>query len=439
MEQKNSEILEYIRENHVKFIRLGFSDPFGTQKKLSVMPDELAYAVENGIPFDTAAIRGLGDETGSDMFLHPDMDTFTMIPWRTEPGKVGMCYCDIRSADRTPFTRDSRYILRNVIRQGEDMGFTAKIGTECEFYLFKLGENGEPMADPVDRGSYLDVSPMDKGEFIRRDICLMLEEMGIKPESSYHEQGPGQNKINFQFSDPLRSADNFMTFKVVVKAVCSSSKIFASFMPKPISYTNPNSLVVNLSLYQNQENLFRNIIEGQPSPATGFLAGVMQRLPEITLFLNPIANSYERFGKTELLRYVSWSRRSRCHTMRIPSDRGEKTCLELHSPDPSLNPYLAFALLLASGFEGIEKGLESPASVEWKSSPFDRSLAKKCTTIPENMESAIRMAENSDLVRRVLGDSVVENYVAIKREEADAYTAAVDKDRFYRERYLGIV
>ena len=317
-----NEVLEFINENDIKFIRLGFCDLFGFQKNISIMPDELPSAFENGITFDAHAIKGFCDVTKSDLLLFPDPATLAVLPWRSGPGRVARFYCYIKNQDGSAYPHDSRYLLKRVIDRCQNMGYVCKVGTECEFYLFKTDENGEPTDITLDRGGYLDISPLDKGENIRREICLCLEEMGIKPESSHHEQGPGQNEIDFRFSDALNSADNLLTFKSVVKAIATRNGLFASFMPKPILKAAGSGLHINLSLTQNGLNIFKNV-QGQHSKvAESFIAGILSRIPEITLFLNPIANSYERFGEFEAPRYVSWSHQNRSQLIRIPAASG---------------------------------------------------------------------------------------------------------------------
>ena len=344
-----SEVLGFVKENDVKFIRLSFCDLFGMHKNISVIADELQSAFESGISFDAHAIRGFRDVTRSDLLLFPDPATLTVLPWRPGTGRVARFYCDIKNPDGSAFYHDGRGLLKQMIQRCAEMGYVCKIGAECEFYLFKTDDNGEPTDVTLDTGGYLDISPLDKAEDIRREICLTLEEMGIRPETSHHEQGPGQNEVDFQFSDALSCADNFQTFKSVVKAIAARNGLFASFMPKPVAGAAGSGLHVNLSLVQDGRNIFTNADEGHCGIAESFIAGILSRTPEITLFLNPLANSYERFGEFEAPKYVSWSHQNRSQLIRIPAASGEKVRMELRSPDPSLNPYLAFALILAAG------------------------------------------------------------------------------------------
>ena len=285
----------------------------------------------------------------------------------------------------------------------------------------------------------MDISPVDKGENIRREICLCLKEMGIQPEASHHEQGPGQNEIDFKFSDALTCADNMMTFKSVVKAIAARNGLFASFMPKPIPRAPGNGMHINLSLSRNGFNVFRSL-PGEPSGVSeSFIAGILSRIPEITLFLNPIANSYERFGEFDAPKYVSWSHQNRSQLVRIPAAFGERVRMELRSPDPSTNPYLCFALILAAGLEGIEKALPLSPALDLDLFAIDGEAVKSLTRLPDNMEGAIRLAKGSAFVEGVLGEGLVKKYLTIKEEEAAAANAAEDKAKFYKERYFSFV
>lgn len=440
MNSTASEVLEFVKENDVKFIRLGFCDPFGFQKNISIMADELASAFKNGVSFDAHAIRGFRDVTRSDLLLFPDPATLTVLPWRPGSGRVARFYCDIKNPDGSAFSHDGRYILKRVVERCERMGYVCKIGAECEFYLFKTDDNGEPAYTTLDHGGYLDISPLDKGEDIRREICLTLEEMGIKPETSHHEQGPGQNEIDFKFSDALTVADNLLTFKSVVKAVATRGGLFASFMPKPIPDAAGSGLHVNLSLAQNGMNIFKDAAKGEHSHiAESFIAGILAKAPEITLFLNPLANSYERFGAYEAPKYVSWSHQNRSQLVRIPAAIGEKVRMELRSPDPSISPYIAFALIIAAGLDGIENALPLPAAVDVDLYTAEEDVTKSLTLLPDSLDKAICLARNSELVKSVVGEEMLQKYIAIKEAESAAFAAASDKVEFYRERYFSVV
>lgn len=433
------EVLQFVEENDVKFIRLAFCDPFGTQKNIAIMPDELPGAFEYGVSIDAVAIKAFRDVTQSDLLLYPDPATLTVLPWRPGPGRVVRFFCDIKNPDGSVFAHDSRYLLKDVIRQYEELGYVCKIGAECEFYLFKTDENGEPTQVTLDRGGYLDIAPLDKGENIRREMALCLEEMGIHVESSHHEQGPGQNEIDFKFSDALSTADNLLTFKSVVKAIAARNGLFASFMPKPLLSEPGSGLHVNLSISQNGYNIFKNSTQGHSDIAESFIAGILAKTPEITMFLNPLCNSYERLGRFEAPKYVSWSYQNRSQLVRIPAAMGERVRMELRSPDPSINPYLAFALIMGAGLEGIKSNMELPKSVDANLYTADESITGTLTRLPDSLEKAIELASDSSLVKSVIGEELLSRVITIKKEEADAFKAASDKSTFYRERYFNIV
>ena len=301
MNYTESEVLEFVKENDIRFIWLNFCDLFGAQKRISIMADELESAFKSGISFDAHAVRGYKDDAQSDLFIFPDPSTLMVMPWRPGPGRVIRFYCDIRKPDGSLYAHDTRNILKQVVSRCDSMGFVCKVGPECEFYLFKTNEDGDPTDKPLDKGGYLDMYPLDRGGDVRREICLTLDEMVIKPESSHHEQGPGQNEIDFKFSDALSSADNLQSFKTVVKTIAARNGLYASFMPKPIPDSPGSGMHVNISLAKNGMNVFKNIREGHSNIAESFIAGILARTPEITAFLNPIANSYERLGSLKRL------------------------------------------------------------------------------------------------------------------------------------------
>lgn len=432
-----NEVLEFIKENDVKFVRLVFCDLFGVQKSISIMPDELPSAFENGISFDGSAIKGFRDVTKSDLLLFPDPSTLSMMMWRPGLGRVVCFYCDIKNPDKSVFSHDSRYILKQVIKRSEDMGYVCKIGAECEFYLFKTDENGEPTGETVDNGGYLDIAPLlDKAEDIRREICLSIEEMGLKPETSHHEQGPGQNEINFKYSDALSSADNLITFKSVVKAIAARNGLFASFMPKPLKDQSGNGLHVNISLSKNGFNIFKNKNIEHSSAAESFIAGILQKTPEITLFLNPITNSYERLGKFEAPKYVSWSNQNRSQLVRIPAAIGEKVRIELRSPDPAVNPYLAFALIIGAGLDGISNALSLSPAVDADLYKADEGTTKGLLSLPDSLDTAIEVTKNSKFVKDIIGEEMLYKYTAIKIKEAAEYHEAENKEAFCKNRYF---
>jgi glutamine synthetase len=439
MNSTESEILEFVQENDIKFIKLNFCDILGFQKNISIMADELQSAFENGISFDAYAIPGFRDVTRSDLILFPDPATLAVLPWRPGPGRVARFYCDIKNPDGSAFLHDGRTLLKRAVEHAGELGYSCKIGAECEFYLFKTDAHGDPSSIPFDSGGYLDIATLDRGEDIRREICLTLEEMGVKPEASHHEQGPGQSEIDFKFSDAVTSADNLQTFKAVVKSVAARNGLFASFMPKPLKDAAGSGLHVNLSLAQNEKNIFKNASEGHSNVAESFIAGILAKTPEITLFLNPLANSYERFGKFEAPRYVSWSHQNRSQLVRIPAATGDKVRMELRSPDPSVNPYLSFALIIAAGLDGIENNTALPPAVDADLYTADSSLTETLLMLPNSLKNAIALTENSGFVKSVAGGELLLRYLSIKKAEAKDFALAKDKGKFYQEHYFNII
>ena len=426
------EVLQFIEENDVKFIRLAFCDLFGTQKNISIMPNELERAFKEGVSFDASAIKGFADVSKSDLLLFPDPSTLSVLPWRPQQGRVVRFFCDIRTPEKEKFVFDSRDILRSMIKKCVDKGYTPYIGTECEFYLFKTDEEGEPTMITHDKGGYFDIAPIDKGENIRREICLCLEEMGIRPESSHHEQGPGQNEIDFKYSDSLTAADNFITFKSVVKAIATRNGLFASFLPKPIADNSGNGLHINLSLLKNGTNIFEEN-KWEQENVKSFIAGILSKAKEITAFLNPLVNSYERFGKFEAPKYISWSHQNRSQLIRIPAATGEKTRMELRSPDSSINPYIAFSLIIGAGLYGIENSIELPESVNENLYTASNDILKNIETLPENLEEALNIAKNSEFIKEIIGEEVLKRYIELKEIELKENLNAADKEMIKRK------
>ena len=343
MKYSKEEVMQYVQEEDVKFIRLAFCDVFGKQKNISIMPEELPRAFEYGIAFDASAIAGFGDESRCDLLLHPDPETLMTLPWRPEHGKVVRMFTYITYPDGTPFECDTRSLLKKAMDDAKKAGYSFAFGAEQEFYLFELDEKNKPTTIPYDEAGYMDIAPEDRGENIRREICLTLEQMGIRPESSHHEEGPGQNEIDFRYSKPLGAADDAMTFQTVVKTIARRSGLYADFSPKPIAGKPGNGLHINMSV-KNDEN---HILLPQ------MLAGIMKYIKDFTVFLNPVEASYERFGHSKAPKYISWSVENRSQLIRIPAASGQYRRAELRSPDPMANPYLAYSLLIYAGLYGI--------------------------------------------------------------------------------------
>lgn len=397
MNYSKEEVMQYVAEEDVKFIRLAFCDVFGNQKNISIMPEELERAFAHGIAFDASAIKGFGDEAHSDLFLHPEPDTLTPLPWRPEHGRVVRMFCNITYPDGTPFECDTRTLLKNAIREAEAAGYTFYFGAEQEFYLFELDENNEKTDKPYDRAGYMDIAPADRGENIRREICLTLEQMGIRPESSHHEEGPGQNEIDFRYSGALNAADNALTFQTVVRTVARRNGLYADFSPKPIEGKPGNGFHINLSVMSEKEADF-----------SGMIAGMLNRVAEITAFLNPTEDSYRRLGQQKAPGYISWSRENRSQLVRIPAAAGEYRRAELRSPDPTANPYLAFALLIYAGLEGIQAKVKLPDPADINLFKADAKTLAKFRKLPDNLTTAKEKARNSAFVQAHIPASVLE-------------------------------
>ncbi len=396
------EVLEYISENGVKFIKLFFSDVFGNTKSISIQPHELERAFDSGISFDASSVPGFLNVTESDLFLIPDPSTLSVLPWRPQQGKVVRFFCNICYPDGKPFEGDMRTLLSQSIEEAKKSGYELKAGTECEFYLFKLDEKGERTDVPLDHAGYCDLAPLDKGENVRRQICLYLEQMGILPETSHHESGPGQQEVDFKYSEMLNAADNLSTFKTVVSTVANSNGLYADFSPAPLSGFPGNGLHINISIFKDGKNIFAS--DNLGDEAKSFMAGIMERAKEISLFANPVKESYERLGKYEAPKYISWSRQNRSQFIRVPAATEEFRRIELRSPDPMCNQYLVLSLILKAGFEGIEKKLklqEEENSDLYKLSADD-AKKKKIAALPNDLASAVKAAKSSDFIKSIL-------------------------------------
>lgn len=400
MKYSKQEVMQYVQEEDVKFIRLAFCDVFGKQKNISIMPEELPRAFEYGIAIDASAIKGFGDETHSDLLLHPDADTLMPLPWRPEHGRVVRMFCTITYPDGRTFECDSRSILKQAVQDAEKAGFQFFFGAEQEFYLFNLDDNGNPTKEPYDNAGYMDIAPEDKGENIRREVCLTLEQMGIRPESSHHEEGPGQNEIDFRYSSPLAAADNAMTFQTVVKTVARRNGLYADFSPKPLEDKPGNGFHINMSVKSSDNVDNMNFM----------IAGILAKVAEMTIFLNPLESSYQRFGNNKAPRYISWSSENRSQLVRVPAAVGEYKRAELRSPDPAANTYLAFALMIYASLYGIQNKLELQDPADINLYKADANTLAKFEQLPENLKSACSLANNSDFIKEHIPGAILEIY-----------------------------
>jgi glutamine synthetase len=414
MTNTHSEVMSFIKEQDVRFVRLVFCDIFGQIKNISISADELDRAFTTGISFDASAVKGFLQVDESDLLLFPDASTLSILPWRPAQGRVVRFFCSIKRPDGTPFEGDGRSLLAETVQKATLQGYQFGVGPECEFYLFKLDEDGLPTFQPMDRGSYLDVAPLDKGENVRREICLTLEQMGFYTERSHHESGPGQHEIDFKYSSPLEAADNFITFKSVVKTIADRSGLFASFMPKPLAQESGSGLHINLSI--TQEGKQDRVLEQQMT------AGILNRINEISLFLNPLMNSYERLGCFEAPRYIGWGRANRSLLIRLPQTSAEYRRIEVRSADPACNPYLAITLLLNAALEGIQNHMVPEE--EYVGSAYQKQHGK---TLPQSLFDAIELAKNSEFVSSIVPKRLLEYFLEAKLADWRSYEDAGDK------------
>ena len=389
MKYSPEEILEYVKDEDVKFIRLSFCDAFGVQKNIAIMPSELERAFEQGIAIDASSISGFGDEMNSDLFLHPDTDTLALLPWRPEHGAVVRMYCGITYPDGNPIECDTRTLLKKAVNKAAQKGYSFSFGSELEFYLFELDDKGNPTNIPHDHASYMDLAPADKGENVRREICLTLERMGIRPESSHHEMGPGQNEINFRFSDALSAADNAMTFRMVVKTIAQRNGLYADFSPLPIKDAPGNGFHISVSVNPSDNN----------NSMRYMLAGILEKIEDMTLFLNPQKDSYLRLGHNKAPKYISWSHENRSQLIRIPAATGEYQRAQLRSPDPTANPYLAFGLMIYAGLHGIENKIQLPPPADINLFKADKLTLSKFGQLPDSLDVARLTAGDSSFIK----------------------------------------
>ena len=400
MKYTAQEVMEYVRQADVKFIRLAFCDAYGRQKNIAVMPSELERAFGDGIAFDASAVAGFGGAVRSDLFLHPDAGTLVGLPWRPETGRVVRMFCDVTHPDGTPSAGDTRALLKRTAAKAEARGLSFAFGPEMEFYLFKNGPDGERTDTPCDSAGYMDIAPDDKGENIRREVCLMLEQMGIRPESSHHEEGPGQNEIDFRYSDPVTAADNAITFRSVVKTVAAGYGLTADFTPKPLSARPGSGMHVNFSVKSSDG------ADRMPQ----VIAGVMDKVADMTLFLNPTDGSYLRLGGDKAPGYITWSSENRSQLIRIPAASGEFRRAELRSPDPGANPYIAFTLMISAGMYGVDKLLALPPSTDVNLYAADEGALAQLRRLPAARREAQSIARSSEFIKNTLPAELLELY-----------------------------
>lgn len=383
-----SEVLDFVKEEDVKFIRLAYFDLRGKQRNTSIMASQLERAFAEGISFDASAIDGFEKPNKSDLYLHPDASTLSVIPWRPNTGKVVRMFCNIRYPDGRAYEKDSRTLLQKAVKIAKnECGLDFYIGSEAEFYLFKLDENGNATKIPFDSAGYMDIAPEDKGENIRREICFTLEQMGIVPEASHHEEGPGQNEIDFHYSDPLTAADNTETFKWIVRTKAASNGLYADFSPKPLRNQPGSGMHINLSC--SDETKIPNII-----------AGLLSHAEELTYYFNPVENSYERLGKSKSPKYICWGHQNRSAFIRLPAVKNMQR-IEIRSSDPECNPYVSFALVIHAALDGIKNNLLPPEPIE--ENLFETENTKGLKLLPDTLDEARAIAKKSEFINKILG------------------------------------
>ena len=418
------DVISFVSENDVQFIRLAFVDLFGNLKNLAIMPSELKKALTNGIPLDSSLFYGTDDYSHGDIYLVPDTSTLSVLPWRPRAGRVVRFFCHLRKHDGTPFKGDIRARLKNTADQLSMNGYTCTIGTESQFYLFELDENGEPTRKTNDRAGYLDVAPLDHGENIRREICLSLDEMGIHPETSRHLHGHGQNEITFKPSDILSAADNTLNFKTAVRSIASQNGLYASFMPYPLRDQPRSSFLINISINRGGKNIF-TVTDGKiEDEGRHFIAGILSRFDQMTAFLNPTTNSYFRNGLIGEHKYINWAMERRDAAIRLINSATSGEKIEIRTADPSANVHFILNTILRAGLEGLENKMELPEP------------SSESQPIPGSLEEAANIARESDFIRKMFSEFGYEKNFQSIDSTVKKYNDAKDKAQFEDQTYF---
>ena len=430
------DIIRIVREEEIEFVRLQFTDIFGMLKNVAITASQIEKAVSNQCMFDGSSIEGFVRIDESDQYLYPDLKSFRIFPWRPSHGRVARLICDVHDPDGKPFVGDPRHVLKRALKRAEEMGFDAfNVGPEAEFFLFQTDDEGKPTTRTNDEAGYFDLGPLDHGESTRREICMALEQMGFEIEASHHECAQGQHEIDFKYAEALHAADNIMTFKLAVKTLAQRNGLHATFMPKPVSGAAGSGMHVNMSLFRDGKNAFYD--EADPrhlSPlAYQFIAGLLGHVRGCCAVTNPLVNSYKRLVPGyEAPCHLAWSTGNRSALVRIPTPRGNSTRVELRSPDPACNPYLALAACLAAGLDGIEQQMTPPAPLT--GNLYEVGDASGIQRLPGSLEEAVRALEADSVITDALGAHVTEQYLAGKRRECRSYAAQVSQ--WELEQYL---
>ncbi|MFC7372266.1 type I glutamate--ammonia ligase [Fictibacillus iocasae] len=436
------DITKKVQEEGVRFIRLQFTDLLGVIKNVEIPVSQLEKALDNKMMFDGSSIEGFVRIEESDMYLYPDLDTFVVFPWTSEKGKVARLICDIYNPDGTPFAGDPRGVLKRVLKEMEELGYTDfNIGPEPEFFLFKNDEKGEPTLELNDKGGYFDLAPTDLGENCRRDIVLELEDMGFEIEASHHEVAPGQHEIDFKYADAIATCDNIQTFKLAVKTIARKHGLHATFMAKPLFGVNGSGMHANMSLFKGSENAFydESTETGMSETAMQFLAGILKHAQDFTAVTNPTVNSYKRLVPGyEAPCYVAWSMRNRSPLIRIPASRGVSTRIEVRSVDPTANPYLAMALLLSAGLDGIKNKLQAPKAIDRNIYVMDKEEREEAgiKDLPATLKEALENLKRNEIMMNALGEHAAEHFIEAKEIEWDMFRTQVHP--WEREQYMSM-
>jgi len=438
---KKAAVLEKLKKDRVRFLRLQFTDIMGINKNVEVPEAEFEKAVDGQILFDGSSVEGFARIEESDMLLKPDLDTYVLYPWQEETGSVARLICDICNPDGTPFPGCPRSTLKRICDQAADMGFVMHAGPEPEFFLFLRGEDGQPTTDSHDRGGYFDLAPIDRGEDARRAIVNVLDSLGFAVEAAHHEVAPAQHEIDFRHRPAVECADNISTFRFVVRKIALDFGLHATFMPKPVFGINGSGMHVHQSLYKNGKNAFydRKAEDGLSTVARGYIAGVLRHCKDFCAITNPLVNSFKRLVPGyEAPTHIAWSERNRSPLARVPARRGDGTRVEIRMPDPACNPYLALAVMLASGLDGVEQGWDPgpPVNKNIFTLSYRERRRHKIDSLPDNLGHAVDLFSKSKFMREVLGDHIFFQYIQAKQQEWNEYIALVHD--WETDRYLAL-
>ena len=442
MDRQHEYVLRTVEERGIRFIRLWFTDVLGFLKSFAITPAELEVALEDGLTFDGSSIDGFSRTYEADMLARPDPTTFQILPWKSGNDGVARMFCDIVTPDGEPFDGDPRYVLRRTMKRAADLGFTFYVAPEIEYFYFA---DAGPEPQVLDQGGYFDLTPLDVAQEYRRSTIVALEELGIPVEFSHHEVSPSQHELDLRHTDALTMADSIVTTRLVVKEVAMEHDIYATFMPKPLAEYDGSGLHLHLSLFKGETNSFHEegAEYGLSNVAHGFIAGLLRHANEITAVTNQWVNSYKRLvGGFDAPVFETWARNDQTALVRVPAAKRGKidsTRIEYRSPDPATNPYLAFSVILAAGLEGIENGYELPEEMGHDvlgMSP-EQLKAAGIQRLPSNLDSALHVMEESELVRSTLGEHVFEWFIKNKRREWSRYEQHVS--RYELSEYLPVL